>query len=174
MDQLLGTSGAMLAPICISDCYPQKGIFFNHDQTMLIDDPTANCAGGYTTVLGGIAGVADGVWVLFGKQGGAGYDMQLSKLDTSGAVAASVPLGTSAAGARRLAAYDGGLLVGASENGTTTLQRYDLAGSANGAAETIAASLPVQDMTSLSNGEVAWAWTEGTSLQVAHVQMCPQ
>ncbi|NUO48908.1 MAG: hypothetical protein HOV80_08640 [Polyangiaceae bacterium] len=172
MDQLLGTSGAMLAPICISDCYPQKGVFFNHDQTMLIDDPTANCAGGFTTILGGIAGVADGIWVAFGKQGAGGYDMQLSKLDMGGAVAASVPLGTSSGGARRLAAYDGGLLLGASENGMTTLQRYDLAGTAVGQPETIAASLPSQDMTSLSNGEAAWAWTEGTSLKVAHVQVC--
>ena len=171
MDQLLGVSGAMLAPICISDCYPEKGVFFNHDQTMLIDDPTANCAGGYTTVLGGIAGVQDGVWVLFGKQGAGGYDMQLSKLDTSGAIAASVPIGSSAGGGLRLATYDGGLLVGASESGTT-LQRYDLAGAPNGSAETIAASLPTQDMTSLSNGEVAWAWTEGASLQVARVDIC--
>lgn len=174
LDQLLGTNDTAFAPICISDCYPEKGVFYNHDQTMLIDDPSANCMGGYTTLLGGIAGVEDGFWVALGKQGEAGYEMQLSKLDTSGAVAATVPLGASASGARRLASYDGGLLLGASEGGATTLQRYDLAGAAVGQPETVAASLPLQDITSLSNGEVAWAWTEGSTLEVARVRVCEE
>jgi hypothetical protein len=173
MDQLLTTSGATLGPICISDCYPEKGIWFNHSQSMLIDDPMANCAGGFTTVLGGMVGVSDGFWITFGKQNGGAWDMQLAHLDASGAVGASTPLGASPTGQMRLAGYDGGLLLGAFDGASTTLQRFDTTGAAVGAAETIAGlSLPSQDMATLSSGEAAWAWTSGASLQIARVQTC--
>ena len=173
MDQLLTTSGSTLAPICISDCYPEKGVWFNHSQSMLIDDPSANCAGGYTTVLGGIAGVSDGFWITFGKQGRSGWDMQLTHLDAAGAVGASVPLGASATGQVRLAGYDGGLLLGSFDGAATTLERRDAAGAPNGSAEVVGGlSLPVQDMETLTTGEAAWAWTSGASLQIARVQTC--
>jgi hypothetical protein len=173
MDQLLTTSASTLAPICISDCYPQKGIWFGHDQSMLIDDASANCAGGYSTILGGIAGVPDGFWITFGKQGANGYDMQLAHLDQNGAVISTSPLGASPTGASRLAPYDGGLLLGAFDGATTTLQRLDLAGNPAGAAESPAGlALPTQDFVGLANGEAAWARTSGSSLEITRVRAC--
>lgn len=173
MDQLLTTNPAALAPICISDCYPQKGIWFGHDQSMLIDDPSANCAGGFTTILGGIAGVADGFWITFGKQGGMGWDMQLAHLGPNGSVISAVPLGASATGESRLAPYDGGLLLGAFDGAATTLQRLDLSGNAVGGPESVTGlSLPSQDFVGLSNGETAWARTSGSSLEITRVRVC--
>jgi hypothetical protein len=99
--------------------------------------------------------------------------MQLTHLDENGMVGNSVPLGASATGQTRLTGYDGGLLLGSFDGAATTLERRDTAGAPNGAAEAIAGlSLPAQDFTTLSTGEAAWAWTSGSTLQVARVQTC--
>ncbi|MFH1845260.1 MAG: hypothetical protein ABIF77_18910, partial [bacterium] len=59
LDVRLAYSGTTPGPVCLSDCYPGKGIYFDHD-TRVFEDPSGNCAGSSDTVLGGLVAVADG------------------------------------------------------------------------------------------------------------------
>lgn len=164
MDQRLTAGPSGLVPICISDCYPGKGVYFNHNAAMITDDPAANCAGGYTTTLGGLVATASGFFLVYADDSQVAH---LGAFDASGAPSSDRTL--SVEGSSRLAAYDGGLLLG---SGATTLQRLDANGADVGAPATIAAPLPDLDFEGRSDGEVAWASAGGTSLSVVRVRVC--
>jgi hypothetical protein len=164
MDQRLAAGPSGLVPICISDCYPGKGVYFNHNAAMITDDPAANCAGGYTTTLGGLVATASGFFLVYADDSQVAH---LGAFSASGAPSSDRVL--SVDGSSRLAAYDGGLLLG---SGGTTLQRLDANGADVGAPAAIDAALPDLDFEGRSDGEVAWASAGGTSLNVVRVRVC--
>ena len=66
MEVRLAHNGTRLGPVCASDCFPEKGIHFNHRDAMLYpDEMGSNCAGGYGTTLGDVVPVAGGFWATF-------------------------------------------------------------------------------------------------------------
>jgi hypothetical protein len=164
MDQRLAAGPSGLVPICISDCYPGKGVYFNHNAAMITDDPAANCAGGYTTTLGGIVATTSGFFLVYADDSQVAH---LGAFSASGVPSSDRTL--SVEGSSRLAAYDGGLLLG---SGGTTLQRLDANGADVGAPATIATTLPDLDFEGRSDGEVAWASAAGASLEVVRVRVC--
>ena len=75
-------------------------------------------------------------------------------------------------GSSRLAAYEGGLLLGAQGASGASLTRLDAAGVAVGDAAEVPAGLPDQDFEGRADGEVAWATASGGALSVARVRIC--
>jgi hypothetical protein len=167
MDQRIVSGPSGLVPICISDCYPGKGIYFNHQSAQITADPGANCAGGFSTKLGGLAATETGFFLVYqDAQGGA----HLGAFDTSGTSTSDRSLPVE--GSSRLARYGDGMLLGSAGGGGTALQELDASGQDVGAPAMIAAPLPDQDFESRSDGEVAWASAGGESLSVVRVRIC--
>ncbi len=166
MDQRLADGPGGLVPICIADCYPGKGIYFNHQASMLTDDPAANCMGGYTTLLGGLVSIAGGFALVYQDDTAVAH---LGLFDAGGASTSDRVLDV--AGSSRLAAYGGGLLLGAQGASGASLTRLDAAGVAAGEPAEVPVGLPEQDFEGRSDGEVAWA-TAGGTLSVARVRIC--
>jgi hypothetical protein len=164
MDQRLADGPNGLVPICIADCYPGKGIYFNHNQAQLTDDPGANCMGGYSTELGGLVADASGFFLVYQDDSGGAH---LGAFSTTGQPVTERAL--SVPGSSRLARYDGGLLLG---SGNTTLQRLDASLADLGGPASIGAPLPDGDFESRSDGEVAWASAAGGTLSVVRVRVC--
>ncbi|MFH2005067.1 MAG: hypothetical protein ABI333_00640 [bacterium] len=165
MDQRIAFGSTGLVPICIADCYPGKGIYYNHNQALITEDPAANCAGGYTTALGGLVAVADGFWLVFQDDDGGAH---LGHYDAGGQLLNERLL--SVEGSSRLAAYGNVFLLGSAGGGGCSLQELDATGADIGVSFNAAVSLPAQDFESRSNGEVAWAVASGTTLTVVRVQ----
>lgn len=164
MDQRLAVGPTGLVPICIADCYPGKGIYFAHDAAEITTDPAANCAGGYSTALGGLVATADGFFLVYQDAQGAAH---LGHFDGSGQPLGDRALGVP--GSSKLGHYAGGMLL-ASAGG---LQQLDAAGNDVGALVPVAAALPDQDFESRSDGAVAWATAAGATLSVVRVLDCP-
>jgi hypothetical protein len=167
MDQRIANGPNGLVPICISDCYPAKGIHFNHQSAMLTDDPAANCAGGYTTLLGGLVATQTGFALVYQDDAATAH---LGLFDAAGASTSDRLLDV--AGSSRLAAYADGMLLGAQGASGASLTRLDAAGIAAGDPADVAVGLPDQDFESRSDGEVAWATASGGALSVARVRIC--
>ena len=167
--------GPGLVPVCIADCYPGKGIYFDHSAAELTPDPQANCAGGYSTLLGGLVAtgvysgvVAPGFFLVYqDAQGGA----HLARFDASGGSVSERSL--TVAGSSRLARYDGGLLLGYDAGGGATVQQLDDSGDEVGSPAPVPAPLPDQDFEGRDDGEVAWATASGSTLTVVRVRACP-
>ena len=91
LDQRLAVGPNGLVPICISDCYPGKGIYFNHQASEITSDPGANCAGGYSTKLGGLVASDAGFFLVYKDAQGVSHlgalnedGASLQELDASG------------------------------------------------------------------------------------------
>lgn len=168
MDQRLVAGPSGLVPICIADCYPGKGIYLNHDQSQITDDPAANCAGGYTTLVGGLVADASGFFLVYQDDTGGAH---LGRFDLSGQAQSDRALNVP--GSSRLARYGDGLLLGSAGGAGTSLQPLDASGADSGAPADVAAPLPDQDFESRSDGEVAWASSSGGALTVVRVRQCP-
>lgn len=168
MDQRLATGpGKNLVPVCIADCYPGKGIYFNHNAAKITDDPGANCAGGYSTKLGGLVANDAGFFLVYQDAMGGAH---LGSFDAGGNSLSDRTL--TVAGDSRLGHYSTGmLLVSAGANGTD-LQLLDTAGQEMGAPETVQVNLPEADIESRGDGEVAWARANGANLEVVRVRVC--
>lgn len=168
MDQRLAAGPNGVVPICIADCYPGKGIYFNHNDAMITEDPGANCAGGYTTQLGGLVAVSDGFFLVYGDASSNGH---LGHFDKAGKPISDRALTESPQS--RLAAYEDGLLLGSPSGAGTTLVRLDASGQATSETTQVAVPAPEHDFESRSDGEVAWASIQGTTLTVVRVRKCP-
>lgn len=167
MDQRLAHGPSGLVPICIADCYPGKGIYFNHQSAQITPDPGANCAGGYTTQLGGLVAVKDGFFLVYGDASLAGH---LGHFDTTGKPISDRALTESPQA--RLAAYGDGLLLGTPRSTGMGIVKLDAAGEPTGDAVDISPELPVHDFESRADGEVAWASVHADTLTVVRVRKC--
>ena len=146
-------------PVCSADCYPGKGVFYDHN-TQVFMDPSGNCAGSVAQHLGGVVPVASGSWVAWTSAEGRGSQDPAIAL-----VAASVmtPIWLSSdpadASDMHLAAFEGGMIAAWNEGGSGHIVRLSGSGTINGAIETIDASLlsGADDFVALAGGDVGWA-----------------
>jgi hypothetical protein len=167
LDQRLAAGPNGIVPICISDCYPSKGIHFNHNGGQITPDPGANCAGGYSTRLGGLVAVSSGFFLVY-KDGEGGA--HLGAFDAGGKPTSDRAL--TVTGESRLARYADGMLMGSDGGSGTSLQRLDSTGKDVGGPAMIAQPLPDHDFEGRSDGEVAWAHVTGDTLTVIRVRVC--
>ncbi len=167
MDQRLAVGPTGLVPVCIADCYPGKGIYYNHDAAQITEDSGANCAGGHSTELGGLVAVADGFFLVFQDDQGGGH---LGHHDAQGN-----PLSTrtlAEPGTSRLARYEDGLLLGIPGEATTGLAKLDANGEPTGGTSATVVNLPELDFESRTDGDVAWATAAGAEITVVRVKSC--
>ncbi len=146
-------------PVCSSDCFPGKGVYFAHDR-LVFTDPSGDCMGYVAQHLGGVAPTASGSWVGWtSAEGRSSQDPAIALV--GGAVAPPIWLSSDAGDASdmHLAPFDGGLVAAWNEGGAGHILRLDASGTAIGSAETIDASLlaGADDFSVLAGGDVGWA-----------------
>ncbi len=165
MDLRLATQGATTGSICISDCYPEKGIFFQHDKAKITSDPGANCAGQFGTQLGGFVAVSGGYLLSYTD---AAKQSHLARLGADGKAVTTTDLDVAAT---RLGRRGGGALLGRG-GAQATLQSLDASGAALGQPEAVPVKLPTLDFESRGDGDVAWAYASGAGVDVVRVRDC--
>jgi len=176
MEVRLAHDGSSLGPLCASDCFPDKGVFFNH-RTMLHTDSRANCSGGYSAHLGGVAPMASGFVVAFTAGDGRGSeDVATARIDGSGSAAETVFL-TDAAGdetAPNIAPFDSGVIVGWVSGSASMLQRVSPDGTGMGAAESVpsAGLAEASDFFAFTNGDAGWIVGGRGGVSLARLRDC--
>lgn len=169
-------NGAGTGPVCVSDCFPGKGVFFNHT-TALFDDPSGNCGGRIDTRLGGIAAQSDGFLIAFATPYMRGsMDVALIHVandQTPGPVQWLTTDATADANVH-IAPYGGGALVGWNAGGTERLVAVDRGGSPVLGPEDVpgAGTADASDFVTLEGGDVAWVTRMGAGLAMARVRAC--
>jgi hypothetical protein len=176
MEVRISHDGTTLGPLCASDCFPDKGVFFNH-RTMLYTDSRANCSGGYTAHLGGIAPMASGFVAAFtAGDGRSSEDVATVRIDGSGAPGEATFLTDTPAdeGAPNIAPFDGGVIVGWVAAGTSYLQQVSADGTPMGTPEPVGAAAlgDAGDFFPYPNGDVGWIIGSGGGLSVARLRDC--
>lgn len=167
-----GTGG--IAPVCSSDCYPGKGVFFMH-RTELFLDPSGDCMGFARQRLGGIAAVAGGSLVGFtSAEGRSSVDPAIVRIGDDRVRGAVQWLSSEAGDEREL--HIGPLGAGGValwlEGSQGRIARLDpTSGAAVGAAEAIDAALieNASDVFRLSDGDTAWV----VSGRLVRLRACP-
>ena len=174
-----GTEG--YGPVCLSDCYPGKGIYFNH-QTLVFADKTGNCSGSSNARLGGVVPDGSGYWLSFASaEGRLSRDVGLRWISqkSGGGIDSTVWLTDTAdvdEQGPQLAAYGPYLLV-AWVAGKERL----LAVASRTTGEIIDGPISIEprfgergDFASWPGGDVAWAysWDDTTTLKVVRVSWC--
>ncbi|MCP4606951.1 MAG: hypothetical protein GY847_41645 [Proteobacteria bacterium] len=178
MDQRLAYNGTRIGPVCQSDCYPGKGVFFNHN-TKVSEESGGDCAGNIDGTLGGLAPVKNGFWLTIGSLVGRDKDdIALFHINNNGNVGprtwlTETPGQAEAAG--HLAVFEDGLLAGWRLGSTYMLARLDASGKMQGSPVTIPTKLSEHnDFFTYPNGDVGWAFaTKGQAkLNLVRVTSC--
>ncbi|MBI2393865.1 MAG: hypothetical protein HYV09_30110 [Deltaproteobacteria bacterium] len=173
LDQRL-TSGSRVGALCLSDCYPQKAIMLNHNETVVSDEPSGNCAGGSSARLGGVGGDASGfVAAVLSREGRTSLDVKVVRIAGGKASATWLTTTPEDESSLHLARFGGAWLAGWTAGGQKKLQRVDSTGAAAGAPETVTAPWPEHDFIGVAGGHTAWAAVEGGKLSVVRVRACP-
>jgi hypothetical protein len=178
MEVRLAHNGTRLAPVCASDCYPSKGVHFDHRGARLWPDETgSNCAGSYGTTLGDVVPVEDGFWVTFTAiDMRASSDVALVKVDNAGRV--GEVQWVTADGMRdtavRAARYGDGLLVAWSNDTGSYLARYGLGGAlVEGPVAANEANVGgATDFFVFDGGDVGWVTGSGGGIAIARLRRC--
>lgn len=178
LDVRLAWNGSAFGPVCLSDCYPGKGIYYNH-RGLVRSEPSGDCAGRSSAELGGLAGDGDGFLLTFvSREGRSSADVGLVHIDTGGAVGEVAWLtdtaGVDEAGAH-LAAYGPAYLAGWTAGGTGRLAVVAASGAIlEGPADVAAESGARNDFVTWPNGDAGWAyaWGDTSRLQVVRVSRC--
>jgi hypothetical protein len=178
LDVRLAHNGATWGPVCLSDCYPGKGIYFNHN-FKISDEPTGNCSGGSAARLGGLVPGTGGFWLSFASpEGRSSTDVGLVFVDDAGTPGAPVYLTDSPAideASPQLAAYGADFLAAWDANGSPLLAIVDSDGTYEaGPISTTAQFADRDDFVNFANGDVGWAfsWGSSTELKIVRVVYC--
>lgn len=175
MEVRIEHNGTLLAPVCASDCYPQKGIHLNHRSAMLYpDEGGSNCAGGYGTSLGGVVSMTDGFWVSYtATDARASHDVAIQRVGND--FRAGEPIWLTADSVRdgnvRAARHGAGFVVAWTSGGTDRVARFDAAGAMLEGPVDLAAGLGgSSDFFVFANGDVGWITGSGA---LARLRACP-
>lgn len=178
MEVRLEDNGSTLGPVCASDCYPSKGVHFDHRGARLYtDEAGSNCAGGYGTSLGGVVPVADGFWVTFtATDMRASHDVALVHVGNDRSAGAPIWLTTDAVRDTDVhaARHGAGFVVAWSADGTDRIARFDAAGAmVEGPLDLPGADLgSASDFFVLEGGDVGWVTAPGGTLALARLRLC--
>ncbi|MFO0711810.1 MAG: hypothetical protein U0353_18300 [Sandaracinus sp.] len=178
MEVRIEHNDARLGPVCASDCYPAKGVHFDHRTAQLYtDEASSNCMGGYGTSLGGVVPVSDGFWVTFtATDMRASHDVALVHVGNDGAVGTLTWLTTDGVrdSAVHAARYGSGFVVAWSAEGTDRLARFDASGAmVEGPIDVAGAGLgAASDFFVLEGGDVGWLTAPSGTLALARLRAC--
>lgn len=176
MEVGLAENASGTGAVCVSDCYPGKGVYFQH-RTELFVDPSGNCAGRIDTRLGGIAATNDGFWIAFSTPHmRASADVALIHAGDDRSVGEPIWLTDDGAADAdvHIAEFDGGALVGWTAEGTDRLVHVDAAGAVvEGPVDAPGAGMSgASDFVALPGGGVAWVSMSGGSATLGRVIPC--
>ncbi len=178
LDVRMAYSGAQPGPVCLSDCYPGKGIYFDH-YTEVFADPSGNCAGSSDTALGGLVAVDGGFLLTFTSPvGRASDDVALVHIGSSGAASAPTWLTDTPSvheGGAHLAPYGDAFLVSWVGASGTEIGVIDSTGTFLEGPVAIEARIADRDdMVGHADGDVGWAfaWGSSSELKVVRVLYC--
>ncbi len=177
MDQRLAISGDRVGAVCVSDCYPGQGMYFDHTTEILLE-PGGDCAGQIGATLGGLAPVADGFWLAWGSSAGRdGHDVALVHVGLDGTVGTISHL-TETAGenedAIHLAPIGTGLLAGWRRAGVQRVARLDASGAIEAEVESVLPSFrDHDDWFARPGGDVGWVRSDAAdSVGIVRVRDC--
>lgn len=168
LDIELANVGDSVGPVCLSDCYPQKAILFNH-YTVISSEPSGNCLGGSSAKLGSLIAGPDGYWVTYvTPTSGTNGDVVVQRIMTNGSTSPRIFVTNTPTVAEtrpHLTKFGDGFLVGWVVSGTTHyLQRLDAAGTPVGTPEmTPEAYSYANAYFTYPDGDVGWVWTHYTN-----------
>ena len=146
-------------PVCSADCYPGKGVFYQHN-TQVFLDPSGNCAGFVAQHLGGVAPLASGSWVGWtSAEGRSSQDPAIALVGSSAGAPIWLSSDAGDASDMHLAPFQGGLVAAWVEGSSGHIVRLTPAGAMMGSIESIDASLltGADDFLVLAGGDVGWA-----------------
>jgi len=173
----LAFNGAQLGPVCLSDCYPQKAICFDHRTAVIHQEPSGNCAGSSDAELGGLSPAGGGFWLTFvSSEGRSSRDVALAFVSNQGAVQLYWLTETPSVqeSNAHLAAYGGKLFAAWRAGGEMLAALADATGAVIQGPEKITADFNQQtDFVNFPNGDVGWAFGSGTELFIYRVRLCP-
>jgi hypothetical protein len=176
VDVRLAWNGSTFGPVCLSDCYPGKGIYFNHNG-FIRDEPSGDCAGSSSASLGGLVPVADGFWLSFvSVEGRSSADVGLVHLASDGTPGTFLWLTDTAAEAEssaHLAGYGANLLAAWMSGGTATFAVVSTTGAIIEGPAALDTSFAVRDdFVNWPNGDVGWAYGSGSELRIVRLARC--
>ncbi len=180
MDLRISHNGDRLGPVCASDCYPSKGVHFNHRGGELYPDASgSNCAGGYGTTIGGSIPIPGGFWAAFtAVDDRESADVALVKIEGT---SPQQPIWLTADATNdtdlNAVGLDEGVMVAWNAGGTN---RFVLVNSETGAVVEGPISVEGADLGRSSdffrfgNGDAGWAQRASDgSIALARVRSCP-
>jgi hypothetical protein len=169
LDVRLSTDGA--TQICLSDCYPQKGILLAR-KTLVSSEPSGTCAGRSDAKLGGLATVKGASWItLASREGRTSRDVALVKIGDS--TKRWLTQGSDAT-SPHLAAFSDGMLAGWKVGGAASVQRLDAQGNPVGAPEAVG-SLAFgtgDDFLGWPGGDAGWLVPANGGWKLARFRAC--
>ncbi|MFH1810183.1 MAG: hypothetical protein ABIJ09_15665 [Pseudomonadota bacterium] len=178
LDVRLAHNGTRLGPLCLSDCYPGQGVYFDH-QT-LVSTENGNCSGSSDAALGGLVGVADGFFVSYaGREGRDSLDVALRFVPNGGAPGEELWLTETPGideGNIHLGRYGEHLLLlfEAQAGLQARVLRHD-GSTVEGDVSLDTGIAAFNDLVSLSDGDLGWVHPgpDGHSLRVNRLAYCP-
>ena len=177
LDVRITHNGTRFGPVCLADCYPGKGIYFNHSEALVSDEPSGDCAGGSSAALGGLVGAGDGFWFSYvSEQGRPSHDVALVHIDNAGSVGAPTWLTSTDAveeSNAQLVRYGAGMLAAWSTGAETMFVALDASGAVVEGPVAVSATLPWgSDLAAYPSGDVGWVYPDGGGLSLVRVQRC--
>lgn len=174
LDVRLAWDGTQVAPVCLSDCYRVKGVLLD-DSTLLVDEPSGNCAGSSDGELGGLAPLPGGGFALTfsSREGRPTRNVGFLTITPSRQKGAVVWLTTAEASRPNLARYGDRLLAAWQEGGAQQLAVLSPAGAVlEGPVPAGGGWAARDDFASWPAGHVGWAAGSGSTLTVTRVRQC--
>ncbi|MBW2522759.1 MAG: hypothetical protein JRI23_01225 [Deltaproteobacteria bacterium] len=175
LDVRIAHSGATFGPVCVSDCYPDKGIYFDHN-TLVSSEPSGNCLGSSDARLGGLVAVSGGFMLTYSSsEGRSSFDIALVHISSTGTVGSPVWLTDTAGTDERtsyLARYGSNLLVGWLSEGNLTLSVVNDTGTVVEGPALASVGFGGADFINLANGDVAWAFGQGSEVAMVRLPHC--
>ncbi len=178
LDVRLGYDGQAFRPVCLSDCYPQKAIMYNHQAAQIHAEPTGNCQGSSNAELGGLATADGGGFYLtfVSPEGRSSHDVAFVSVSASGEVGTIHWLTDTASEQEtnaHLAKYGSNYLVAWQNGSGIQMGIVDGNGTFLLGPEQVSVEFNQQtDLVNFANGDVGWAHGSGSDLVIYRVRFC--
>ncbi len=178
LDVRLGYDGQQFRPVCLSDCYPEKAIMYNHRAARIHAEPSGNCSGNSDAELGGLAvAPAGGFYLTFvSPEGRLSHDVAFVNVTAPGTVGPIHWLTDTAAveeSNAHLARYGDDFLVSWQGSGGMQMGLVDGDGNFLIGPEQVSVDFTQQtDFVNFAHGDVGWAHGAGSNLVIYRVRYC--
>jgi hypothetical protein len=176
LDVRLALSGSTFGAICLGDCYPGGGIWFNHNTAEATINGT--CTGFSDGQLGTMVADGSGFAFVYTAKNGANTDVHFRVVDSGGGGILD-QLITNTDGVDEtlpnLAHYGSNFIVGYSASSAYYLVEIDGSGNVLMGPETVTQGFgKSEDFINFANGDVGWRVDQysSTSLTVARLRYC--